>query len=87
MAARLNPRHSELVLKRIKLAQLVNLLQDNAFGALSNPQKIRYELSEGQIRSATFLIERLLAKANAPQELTGLQGGPILCQVKFVNAA
>lgn len=61
MAARLNRNHSELVLKRIKTSQLVNRLQDNAFGKIS--------LDEGQIACAKFLIERTLAKAVNPLDL------------------
>jgi hypothetical protein len=61
MAARLNRNHSELVLKRIKTSQLVNRLQDNAFGKI--------ELTEGQIQCAKFLIERTVAKAVMPQDL------------------
>ena len=63
MAARLNPRHSELVLKRIQTSQLVNRLQNNALGKLKVP------MSDGQIRSACFLIERTLCKAEAPVEI------------------
>lgn len=61
MAARLNRNHSELVLKRIKTSQLVNRLQDNAFGKI--------ELTDGQIASAKFLIERTVAKAVMPQDI------------------
>lgn len=61
MAARLNPRHSELVLKRIKTSQLVNRLQDNALGKVI--------LTPEQVRSACFLIERTLAKAENPKDI------------------
>jgi hypothetical protein len=61
MAARLNRNHSELVLKRIQTSQLVNRLQDNAFGKI--------ELTDGQIVCAKFLIERTLAKAMAPVDM------------------
>jgi len=61
VAARLNRNHSELVLKRIKTSQLVNRLQDNAFGKI--------ELTDGQIASAKFLIERTVAKAVMPQDI------------------
>jgi len=61
MAARLNPRHSELVLRRIKTSQLVNRLQDNALGKIV--------LTPEQIRSATFLIERTVARAEAPKDI------------------
>jgi hypothetical protein len=63
MAARLNPRHTELVLRRIKTSQLVNRLQDNAMG------KIQPQLSKSQVDSATFLVERLIAKASAPKDI------------------
>jgi hypothetical protein len=61
MAARLNPRHSELVLKRIKTSQLVNRLQDNALG--------QFEMDPTAAANARFLIERTLAKAEAPKQL------------------
>ncbi len=61
MAARLNPRHSDLVVRRIRTSQLINRLQDNALGKIA--------LTAEQIRSATFLIERTLAKAEAPKDL------------------
>lgn len=61
MAARLNPRHSDLVLKRIRTSQLVNRLQDNAMGKIV--------LTPEQVRSACFLIERTLAKAENPKQL------------------
>jgi hypothetical protein len=61
MAARLNPRHSELVLKRIKTSQLINRLQDNAMG--------EFEMDPTAAANARFLIERTLAKAEAPKDL------------------
>lgn len=61
MAARLNPRHSELVVKRIKTSQLVNRLQDNALGEC--------EMDPTAAANARFLIERTLAKAEAPKQL------------------
>lgn len=70
MAARLNPKHSEQVLERIKLAALVTMLQKDALGQLKNSNTGEYmELSEGRRRSAIFLIERKLAKAEAPKDL------------------
>lgn len=69
MAERLNKRHSELVLKRIKTSQLVNRLQDNALGLLKNKAGEPYSLSDGQVRSAIFLVERTVAKAESPKKL------------------
>lgn len=61
MAARLNPRHSELVLKRIKTSQLINRLQNNAMG--------QFEMDPTAAANARFLVERTLAKAEAPRQL------------------
>jgi hypothetical protein len=75
MAIRLNRNHSELVLKRIKTSQLVNRLQDHTFGTLTGPPTEEYpkgrpiQMTDSQVRSACFLIERTLAKAVLPQDL------------------
>lgn len=71
MAARLNRNHSEQVLERIKLSQLVNRIQLNALGELKSPndKDKTVEMTDGQLRSAIFLIERKLAKAEAPRNL------------------
>ncbi len=61
MATRLNRNHSESCLKRIQTSQLINRLQDHALGKI--------ELSGEQVRSACFLIERTLARAEAPKQL------------------
>ena len=78
MAARLNRNHSELVLKRIQTSQLVNRLQDNAMGKIT--------LTDGQIRSAVFLIERTLAKAVAPQDVN-LKGNVTVQVVRFSDSS
>lgn len=75
MAQRLNRNHSESVIKRIKTSQLVNRLQDHAFGTLKgpptedDPEGRPILLTDGQIRAACFLIERTLAKAVLPQDI------------------
>jgi len=80
MAARLNRNHSDLVLKRIKTSQLVNRLQDHALGTLRGPPSEEHpdgrliEMSKAQVSAAVFLIERTLAKAEAPKSLN-LSGG------------
>ena len=80
MAARLNRNHSESVLKRIKTSQLVNRLQDHALGTLRGPPTEEHpegkliEMSKAQVSAAVFLIERTLAKAEAPKNLN-LTGG------------
>lgn len=73
MAARLNRNHSESVLKRIKTSQLVNRLQSHALGTLRGPSSADHpegqviEMSKAQVSAAVFLIERTLAKAEAPK--------------------
>jgi len=85
MAARvLKPHHQEDVKRKIQVSQLVNLLQDNAFGRLKNPKGQHYELSKGQIISARILIDKCLS--NAPTTLTGADGGPVIVEiVRFAN--
>lgn len=61
MAARLNRMHSELVLKRIRTSQLVNRLQDAALG--------KFDMTRTQVAAAVFLIERTIARAEAPKDL------------------
>lgn len=75
MAARLNRNHTESVLKRIKTSQLVNRLQEHALGTLRGPACDEYpegrpiEMTRAQVSAAIFLIERTLAKAEAPKHL------------------
>lgn len=81
MAARLNRHHSEQVLERIQLANLVTMLQKDALGQLKNPNTGEdMELSEGRRSSAKFLIERKLARAEAPKQLN--LGGNITVVIK-----
>lgn len=71
MAARLNRHHSASVLERIQLSNLVTRLQKNALRQLRNPNNTEevIMMTDGEIRSATFLIERKLARAEAPKDL------------------
>ena len=71
MAARLNRHHSEQVLERIRLSNLVTRLQKNALRQLKDPNDKNklLTMTEGEIRSAIFLIERRLAKAESPKDL------------------
>lgn len=88
MAARLNRNHSEQVLERIQLSNLVTRLQKNALRQLRNPNDPKEILSmtDSEIRAATFLIERKLAKAVAPQDIN-LQGSIIVEVVRFADKA
>lgn len=69
MAVRLNLKHSEQVLERIKLSQLLNRLQQNGLGTLKSPKGEPYSLSRSEVTSITWLLERKLARAEAPREL------------------
>lgn len=73
MAARINRHHTDQVLERIKLANLVQRLQMNALGTLKNRRGEPIEMTDGQIRSTIFLCERRLAKAEMVKQvnLTG----------------
>ena len=68
-APRLNRKHSEQVVERIRLAQLVNLLQDNALGTLVDKDGDHYELSPGRIQSAWNTIRLRLAPVVAPTKV------------------
>lgn len=70
MAARLNRNHSDQVIERIKLAQLVNRVQNHALSQLKNIKDgEKIAMTDSELRAATFLIERKLARATAPQQL------------------
>lgn len=88
MAERLNKRHSDLVLKRIKTSQLINRLQDNALGTLKfmtgKNKGEPYQLTDGQVRSAIFLIERTVARAEKPIQFDP-NANTVQVQVSFVD--
>lgn len=69
MAARLNRHHTDQVLGRIKLSNLVTRLQQNALGELKNRLGESIEMSDGQIRSTVALMDRLLPKAEATRNV------------------
>jgi hypothetical protein len=81
MAARLNRMDTERVLTRIRLSQLVNRLQDNALGKLKYKGQQAF-MTADQIRCATFLIERKIARAEAPKYMSVDFAGRI--EVEFV---
>jgi hypothetical protein len=57
MAARLNRRHTEMVLKKIQASQLINRLQDHVLGVV--------EMKDSQIRAADILLKKVLADQKA----------------------
>lgn len=89
MAARLNKLDTSRVLERIKLSQLINRLQDNALGKLKitngeNKGKATF-MTESQVSAAKFLIERRVARAEAPKDLNLTFAGRI--EVEFVRGS
>lgn len=58
MAARLNPRHQDMVRAKIQTSQLINRLQNEALGKI--------QLKEGERESAKFLVNKSLA--NPPED-------------------
>lgn len=83
MAARLNRNHSEQVLERIQLSNLVTRLQKNALRQLKDSNTGEpLTMSKGEIQAATFLISRKLAMAVAPQDVN-LKGNVTVQVVRF----
>lgn len=78
MAARLNPRNSELARQKIQTTQLLKRLQDEALGKI--------ELKDGQRESAKFLVNKSLG--NPPEQIDANVNGNITVIVKrFGNRA
>lgn len=78
MAARLNRNHSESCLKRIKASQLLNRIQNHGLG--------KEEMTKTQLQAACFLVERILARAVAPQDVN-LKGNVTVELVRFTDTS
>ena len=59
MAARLNPRHSDMVRQKIQASVLIHRLHEHAMGNL--------DLSSTQIKAAETLLDRAVPKLQAIQ--------------------
>jgi uncharacterized protein involved in outer membrane biogenesis len=68
MAARLNPRHSDLVRQKIQASVLIDRLTKHANGEL--------EMSASQIRAAEVLLDRSVPKLSTIQH-TGDEDKPV----------
>jgi len=68
MAARLNPRHQDMVRDKIQASQLINRLEDHALNGL--------ELSQTQIKAIEILLKKSLPDLSAV-EVSGQDGGPL----------
>jgi hypothetical protein len=75
MAARLNPRHSEMVRAKIQASQLINCLTNHALGET--------EMSAPQVQAAKILLDKTLSNAPTITEVSGPEGGPM--QVASIN--
>jgi hypothetical protein len=69
MAARLNPRHSDMVRSKIQASQLVNRLTDHVLGEV--------EMSSTQVQAAKILLDKILSNAPQQTEISGPEGGPV----------
>lgn len=58
MAARLNPRHQDMVRDKIKASQLINRLQDHVFAKSDDEQAV---MSDSQVRAALGLLKKCVA--------------------------
>ena len=65
MAARKNLSHDDKTRERIKTSQLVNRLQDNAFGTKTGSAKEYVELTAGQLKSIEILLRKSLPDLSA----------------------
>lgn len=59
MAARLNRMHTESIVQKIKGDHLLTRLQDHVLGDV--------EMSKTQVDATKWLLERILARAEAPR--------------------
>jgi len=68
MAARLNPRHTEMVRQKIQAGVLIDRLQKHAQG--------KVDMTASQIKAAEILLDRSVPKIAQIQH-TGADGGAI----------
>lgn len=78
MAARLNPRHSDMVRSKIQASALINRLQQCAMGEL--------DLTPSQIKAIDSLLDRSVPKLSQIQHV-GDNDGPIQMVTRIELAA
>lgn len=78
MAERLNRNHSESCIKRIKASQLLNRIQNHGLGL--------EDMTKTQLQAACFLVERILARAVAPQDVN-LKANVTVQVVRFSDSS
>jgi hypothetical protein len=77
MAARLNPRHSDMVRSKIQASQLVNRLTDHALGNV--------EMTATQVQAAKILLDKTLSNAPQQTEISGPDGAPLVTEIRLVD--
>lgn len=73
MAARLNPRHSDMVRAKIQATELINLLQDYALGRID-------EITSGRMKAIEILLKKSVPDLSSI-EMTGNDEAPVLLKV------
>lgn len=75
MAARLNPRHQEMVRDKIQASQLINRLEDHALNGA--------ELSATQIKAIEILLRKSIPDLSAVQ-VSGDADAPLAHKIEMV---
>ena len=70
MAARLNPRHQDMVREKIRSSQIVKALEHHALGENG------IDMSETQVQAARILLDKCVPNLNATEH-SGPDGGSI----------
>jgi hypothetical protein len=73
MAARLNPRHSDMVRTKIQSTKLIELLQDYALGNIE-------EIPSGRMKAIEILLKKSIPDLSSV-ELTGDPENPVVTKV------
>jgi hypothetical protein len=73
MAARLNPRHSDMVRAKIQASELINILQDHAMGIIQ-------ELPNSRMKAIEILLKKSVPDLSAV-ELTGDPEAPVVMKI------
>jgi len=74
MAARLNPRHQEMVREKIRASQLINRLEDHVFGEA--------DMSNTQVQAALGLLKKCVPDLKASDDTLTIDGG---VEVRTIN--
>lgn len=73
MAARLNPRHQQMVRDKIQASELINVLQDHALG-------ITEEIKPSRLKAIEILLKKSIPDISAI-ELSGDADAPVTMKV------